>query len=352
MEVENKIVDPIIFLDNSLKIENQNLTDTANVTNENNLQICSDTKLKKQTIRKKKLKPPREKKETKKSIRNKTCTLCNVFIKDLNEFMIHQEAHVTDSGFKCLTCEREFRKRPSLRHHSRAIHQGILFDCKLCNVTFKYQSNIRRHMQTIHNQENKFVCEYCGKSYAQLAALQEHFSCAHSGVKSFQCDICKKNFKSRFQIFNHMKYVHIKTVRTKRTTKQETKYARCPFCFKNFPTCYISIHLRIHKGIKPHSCDICGKGFRQNCHLTRHMLWHTGLKKHKCATCGKSFPTVTSLNIHNRYHTGEKRYKCLDCSAMFFVINDLKRHWKKEHPNIENKYEILQNDGNFIKKSL
>ena len=64
-------------------------------------------------------------------------------------------------------------------------------------------------------------------------------------------------------------------------------------------------HMRLHTGIKPYTCTVCGQVFSRSDHLSTHQRTHTGEKPYKCPSCPYSAcrrdMITRHLRTHNRY---------------------------------------------------
>ena len=69
---------------------------------------------------------------------------------------------------------------------------------------------------------------------------------------------------------------------------------------------HINVHDITSAGVKPVTCDTCGKSFNYSWGLKSREIVHTGVKPYSCDVCGKSFAQSSTLRGHERIHTGAK----------------------------------------------
>lgn len=68
----------------------------------------------------------------------------------------------------------------------------------------------------------------------------------------------------------------------------------------------------------------------------------------RCTFCGQQFAQITAMKIHVRLHTGEKPYSCNLCPRRFISRGYLQTHLKKHSPKItdDDHDDIFNSDFN------
>ena len=61
------------------------------------------------------------------------------------------------------------------------------------------------------------------------------------------------------------------------------------------------VHELSHKGIKPHTCEICKKSFAEKGTLKVHLQSHLKVNSFKCELCCFSCKTDSHLREHYKY---------------------------------------------------
>ncbi|XP_074655717.1 vascular endothelial zinc finger 1-like [Tubulanus polymorphus] len=199
----------------------------------------------------------------------------------------------------------------------------------------------------------RYACSMCDKTFSTLFNRKAHEN-LHAGIKPFGCGECGRSFSRKHHLENHMNSFHnihkqiqhiggvypISSLAWNLTRRVEQNPLRprgsspsarqahvCEICHKHF-SCSgnLRTHEKLHTGIKPFVCPICGKAFSQ---ISSAEL------RHQCHQCGRYLPSTHSLTIHIRSHSGERPFQCPVCQKCFSDKSNLRRHMRTMHFGIK-----------------
>lgn len=74
------------------------------------------------------------------------------------------------------------------------------------------------------------------------------------------------------------------------------------------------MHQRVHSGLKPLKCPVCGKGFSESSNLSKHKRTHEVKGRFTCIVpgCDRNFHRQDQLRRHMKTHSKEGDTKSLE----------------------------------------
>ncbi|XP_046365434.2 zinc finger protein 271-like [Haliotis rufescens] len=282
----------------------------------------------------------------------------------------HYSIHSGEKPHQCKHCDKCFRLASSLHYHKR-VHTGEFpLKCDFCDKRFRLSQALKKHVASFHAAVKPYKCDICKKGFVEKGRLTAHRSRIHFGQKnrkkgssktdssdqkhsSFPCFVCKEGLKDSNDLENHLRSCPSQQkendglVLEERVDKNEQpKVFLCMKCEKGFSSCEkLLAHMRRHgepswlnkSGSCRSTCHVCNKTVN---HLQKHLVTHMGLKPFSCEVCGKSFPERYILTKHMKSHSTVRHYECKLCNSAFKRGDNLKRHLKVTHNVDPEKYEI------------
>ena len=244
------------------------------------------------------------------------CRYCSEYKTGGNSVSVHELHHLPESQkkFKCDQCEMRFWTKGTLTCHIKRTHSDKRYHCNMCPASYKCKTKLLHHRIKKHTGQFRFTCDICGAGAVSQRDLNLHKE-SHENIC---CPVCNKKFALRSSLILHMKNVH-----------EKREQFPCDQCGKMFATSFsLAVHYTLHTGEKKFKCPQCDKRFRTPGGLDIHKRHHSGIKEHACTYCEKAFYTSTNLQDHIRIHTGEKPFKCVVCQKAFAKSCNLKKHKK------------------------
>lgn len=170
-------------------------------------------------------------------LRKLKCKVCLMRFESKVEHVQHMETHKGERSFICEICGAGFLCNTT-RYSHRKSHFPPRYHCDQCPYASVHKNDLVKHMR-IHTGVKPYHCEYCSQTFTFQSNMVKHVKRHQSNEKSFRCHICPKAYYDKVSLQEHLDW---------------------------------------HKGIKRHSCSICGMQYVDRSHWIRHLLKVHGVK--------------------------------------------------------------------------
>ncbi|KAH6921483.1 hypothetical protein HPB50_001457 [Hyalomma asiaticum] len=242
----------------------------------------------------------------------------------------HLRTHTGERPFRCHLCPSAFAQSANLKRHVRTHTGERPFACNHCNASFSQKSDLHSHLR-LHTGEKPYSDAFASVVLAEISSQQGlrvaldiflFFAAEHIAIPDLLEESTQQSWNEGMRLVQH-------PARNKATAPHKTRCPHsCNYCGKTFRNKWdLDNHLRTHTGERPFGCHLCPMAFAQNPALIRHLRTHTGERPYKCHMCPKAFTRKSDQKRHEACsHKGERPFKCRFCPTAFAIKWDLKRH--------------------------
>ncbi|XP_045617437.1 zinc finger protein 107 [Procambarus clarkii] len=251
----------------------------------------------------------------------------------------------TRRPYKCDECNASFSRYTLLTAHTRKHREGPPYICHDCSQNFENENDWLDHKESgCIIADTKYIQSQKKRQHSHSDAMKKKLCDKAPKENRCKCRHCSKSFKSVWIRNNHERNLHeglrphscdecgkqfyrkFNLIVHKRKHSNDRPH-ECKICHKRFKASIgVKVHMEIHSDRRPFMCENCGKVFKTRSILECHRTIHTGETKFSCTVCGKSYRYRASLFIHMRTHTGHRPYNCSHCNAAFMVKSHLTEH--------------------------
>ncbi|XP_068082056.1 zinc finger protein 879 [Anabrus simplex] len=221
------------------------------------------------------------------------CGLCGFMCQWNKDYYSHMRGHFQGPPFKCDSCDFTCDRIHLILTHRMKHSDERPYRCDECGYRCRTRPNLMVHMRC-HSGDRPYKCEMCGRAFAMKSTLEQHLA-SHSSDRPYLCDICGFSTKYLSHLIAH-KRIHTGDV-------YRCSYPQCKYSTPK--KSQLGSHARTHAGVRPHSCNICGRGFLEKSHLVRHERIHLEEKPFKCSQCEYASSRRDKLKEHFGRHHGE-----------------------------------------------